>query len=65
MTEADELRSKAREYHEHARISLNPWSKCLFAAIGDEYLDRADKVETTTVQPQYPKTDQNQAGEPE
>jgi hypothetical protein len=45
MTEADELRAKARDYHEHANSALNPWSKCLLAAIGEEYLERANKVE--------------------
>jgi hypothetical protein len=45
MTEADELRVKARDYHEHAMSSLNPWSKCLLGAISEEYLEQANKVE--------------------
>jgi hypothetical protein len=45
MTEADELRVKARDYHEHAKSALNPWSKCLLAAISEEYLEQANKVE--------------------
>jgi hypothetical protein len=49
MTEADELRCKARDYHEHARTSLNPWSKCILAAIGDEYLKRANEVESPAI----------------
>ena len=46
MTEADELRAKARDYQEHAKSSLNPWSKCLLAAMSEEYLERADKVDS-------------------
>jgi hypothetical protein len=45
MTEADVLRAKARDYFEHAASALNPWSKCLLAAMSEEYLEQADKVE--------------------
>ncbi len=45
MTEADELRAKARDYHEHAESALNPWSKCLLAAMSEEYLGQANNVE--------------------
>ncbi len=45
MTEADELRAKARDYEEHAKSALNPWSKCLLAAMSEEYLEQAIKVE--------------------
>lgn len=45
MTEADELRAKARDYFEHAESALNPWSKCLLAAMSEECLEQAKKVE--------------------
>jgi hypothetical protein len=61
MTEADQLRAKAHHYHEHARTTLSPWSKCLLAAIGDEYLDRAKELEAATTGTQDEKADQTQA----
>lgn len=45
MTEADELRAKARDYNEHAASALNPWSKCLLAAMSEEYREQAKKIE--------------------
>ena len=44
MTEADELRAKAQDYFEHAESALNPWSKCLLAAMSEECLEQANSL---------------------